>query len=84
MQRTHYFSSFIRLMQRTRQGSNINEKEIAAGITVKKSERSSIADIRDLSPLAATVAFSSWETRPFNSGGPPLDMAVSMENKNVR
>ena len=79
MQQTHYFSSF-----KTRQGSNINEKEIAAEITVKKSERSLIADIWDLSPLAATVAFSSRETRPFNSGGSPLDMAVSMETKDVR
>ena len=37
--------SFVSCKAQESRGSNINKKEIAAGITVKKSERSLIADI---------------------------------------
>lgn len=51
--------------------------------TVKKSESSLTADRGDLSPLAAAVALSSRETLPFNSGAPPVDIAVSARTKKI-
>ena len=58
----------------------INRENFDVNLTVKKSETSLIADKWAASPFAATVAFSSRETLPFNSGKPPVDMAVSAKS----
>ena len=52
--------------------------------TIKKSESSLTADKLELSPFTAAVAFISREALPFNSGVPPVAIAISVGTKYIK